>query len=280
MKKLISLLVCLVLTLTALCAFAEETVQDDPLHAHLANLAETPYTLATTEYDVMDPTQLDPEMFVELLNAMKIEKTDEEAPEGEYIVLTFPEENIRFDFFLAEGKEYLFRLVNADETEEMFKAIPPENAANINEVMAAWSDSLADFLGLAAPIEAELPAEGWIRDSIVGDTVWVDDRASLEIFLEDTDNFKVLISWASSASEGTEWTYRCDYSEEDQTLHAVHLIKENVVFDENEKESRETVLDVDVDTVFALNEEGKVVVTGAGDEQLEGKTFECVTDVQ
>jgi len=123
--------------------------------------------------------------------------------------------------------------------------------------------------------EAAAADSGWIPESINGKT-WIDDRAVLEVFLENTESYKVLISWGSSAWESAEWTYGCDYNAEDQTLHAVHMIHEDVVYDDQGNENRTTVEAKDVQTVFALNAEGKVVITDAGDEQLEGKTFEAV----
>lgn len=274
MKKVLAWMMCLALALTATAALGEAPAAD-PLHADLAKLAETPYTLATTEYGEMTPT--DPnqtEIFVELLNDMTFEPTTAEAPDGEYVVLAFPGENIRYDFFLGDVQENLFRLVKADGTEEMFKATVPEGRAEIGNVMDAWASSVADTLGLVPSVEAKMPDPGWILDSVEG-KVWVDDRASLEVFLEDTENYKVLISWSSSAFEATEWTYACEYKAEDQTLNALHMIQEEVVYDEQGEETRKTLEDKDVQTVFALNADGKVVITGAEDDQLEGKTFEA-----
>ena len=51
---------------------------------------------------------------------------------------------------------------------------------------------------------------------------------------------------------------------------------ENEDTDENGGETRTERLNADVETVFGLNQEGKLVITGAGDEQLEGKTFEKI----
>lgn len=274
MKKLITLVVCLALALTTAAALAESGT--DPLHDHLAKLADTPYTISTTEYGPLEPGDFPSDIFVELLNNMKFEKAEGvEAPDGEYVVLAFPQEGIRFDFFLAQPEMNLFRLVNADGSEELYKAIVPEEQADISGLMSAWYASLAEAQGLVPEIQAKMPEEGWILDSVNGQA-WMDDRASLEVFLEDTENYKVLISWGSSASEHTEWVYGCSYQADNQTLKAEHMIKENVVTDDQGNETRTTEAEKDVDTVFALNADGKVVITGAGDEQLEGKTFEPV----
>lgn len=112
----------------------------------------------------------------------------------------------------------------------------------------------------------------WLQDSVDG-AVWVDDRASLEVLAED-DGYQVLILWGSSAWETTEWVYSCVYDAEKGQLTAVHMICDNLVFDESGKETRTSVLDQDCETAFALNDEGKIVITNAADESLEGKIFE------
>ncbi len=122
-------------------------------------------------------------------------------------------------------------------------------------------------------ITAQLPEPGWVLDSVNG-AVWQDDRASLEVFLEDVDNYKVMISWAGSAWEQTEWVYACDYDAETQTLKARCVVCDSVVYDDAGNETRTNLYEKDSsDALFSLNEEGKVLLQNVGDEQLEGKTF-------
>ena len=136
-------------------------------------------------------------------------------------------------------------------------------------LMAASSACLA---------EPQVPAEGWLRDSIDG-AVWADDRASLEVIPEE-DCYRVLILWGSSAWETTEWTYTCEYDAEKDQLIAGHVICNNTVYDDNGGEDRTIVLDQDCETVFALNGEGKLVIINAVDESLEGKAFERLPEVE
>ena len=126
---------------------------------------------------------------------------------------------------------------------------------------------------------AQMPEEGWVLDSLQG-AAWQDDRASLEVFLEDTDNYKVLISWSSSASELTEWVYAGTYDAETQTLKAEYVVCDEVTFDEAGNETRKNVYEHDSEAVFSLNEEGKVLIQNAGDEALEGKTFEKIGNAE
>ena len=101
---------------------------------------------------------------------------------------------------------------------------------------------------LAEEAAVELPESGWIRESVDG-AVWQDDRASLEV-IQEGDGYKVLIIWASSAWENTEWTYACYPDADAQKLTAINVICDDVVYDENGTENRTTVLDQDCETVF------------------------------
>ena len=131
---------------------------------------------------------------------------------------------------------------------------------------------------VACLAESEVPAEGWLRESVDG-AVWADDRASLEVIPEE-DCYRVLILWGSSAWETTEWTYTCEYDAENDRLVADHVICANIVYDDDGNETRTIVLDEDCESVFALNEEGKIVITNAADETLEGKAFERLPEVE
>lgn len=285
MRKTVITMIAVLAALTLVCAAAlAEEAPADKLHELAGRIGDpdhpVAWTLATTEYGVMTP----PAGYVFNSGATAIQQARltpadaKETPEGEYIVLNFPEEGVRFDFFcfVADRPSYI-RQVNADGSEQLFTATMPEDVFVTPEMaMEAEANALAEATGIrSGEIVANVPKEdGWIRDAVVNGTVWMDDRASLEVFLEDTDNFKVLISWGSSAWEHTEWTYGCAYDPETQTLKAVHMICDDVVTDDNGTETRTEKLDKDVETVFGLNQEGKLVITGAGDEQLEGKTFE------
>ena len=145
----------------------------------------------------------------------------------------------------------------------------------MKKIIAALLALMAAMLLCCPAVLAEegpvLPEGGWLRDSVDGE-VWQDDRASLEVIPEG-DGYKVLIMWGSSAWEVREWTYAGYYDAETEKLTAVHVICDDVVYDEEGGESRTNVMDVDCETVFALDGEGRLVITNAADESLEGKAF-------
>ena len=113
-----------------------------------------------------------------------------------------------------------------------------------------------------------------MADSLNGD-IWQDGRATLEVILKD-EFLKVQIIWGSSAWELTEWQYFCSYDAETQSLAAVRAVCDNVLYDDEANETRTNVFDQESEAVFSLNDEGKIVVLNAGDDALEGKTFERV----
>ena len=86
----------------------------------------------------------------ELADTFVFSETDEEAPDGEYFVLAFPDENIRFDFFTAPGfEEYVREVyeVEGEEFERMFIA-SAKDADDVNEtpfgVMQDWVNDILE----------------------------------------------------------------------------------------------------------------------------------------
>ena len=278
MKKKIIVLLSLLCALVMAWSVAPA---EESLHGLVArvNDPENPavYTLATTEYDVMKPAEPYAPGFTELLSKAVLTPADaSETPEGEYVVLAFPEEKVRFDFFEGDPEKNYIRQVNPDGTEELFRATLPEDVyITVSGLMSAEATALAEALGIVPGIRAVLPEEGWVLDGIEG-SVWQDDRASLELFLEDTDNYKVLIRWGSSAWEMTEWVYACNYDAERQELKAVYVICDNVKYDDKGEEERTVVYEKESEALISLNAEGRVEIRNAGDEALEGKTFEKI----
>ena len=121
-----------------------------------------------------------------------------------------------------------------------------------------------------------IPADSWVQESIDG-AFWMADRASLEVIPEG-DGYKVLIVWGSSDSELTEWTYAAYYDADSQGLKADHLICDDVTYDAEDGEVRTHILDLDCETIFALNAGGQLVIQKAIDERLEGKAFNKFQD--
>ncbi len=296
MKKWFAAFTVLVMALVLGCpACLAESASDSALTVEEANLLyeeylgrimstedEIGYFVGTVEYGLLDPLDVDPSEYIEGLQKAKLVAADiDEAPEGEYVFLRIPD-HCQFDFFQGDEVKNYLRLTLEGDTEKsiLLQAEFPEDFyMTISGLVQMWANELAIANGL--PMEddeteaQELPEAGWFRSSIEG-AVWQDDRASLEVIPED-DGYKVLIMWGSSAWETTEWTYACYYDMEEDRLTAVHVDCDDIVYDENGGETRTEQLDQDCDTVFAPDDEGRLVITNAVDERLEGKAFTMIS---
>ena len=111
--------------------------------ARAAYKPEFRYTVSTTQYGPIEPKNFDAAPYAELLlqNAV-YERTDAEAPDGEYVVLAFPDEGLRYDFFKLKDHENYVREVRPDGTETLYKAIFFYGSARASAVMQDWYDAM------------------------------------------------------------------------------------------------------------------------------------------
>ena len=129
-----------------------ETISNTNLDMHLARIAfqgDRSFLLKSLEYqEPLDPSKLaDDEYIEDLTDDVYYEVLyDEEAPDGEYIVMAFDEEGIRYDFFLADPAANLIREVftlDGEEYTTLYQAVfddPEETAVGI---MKEWCEQLA-----------------------------------------------------------------------------------------------------------------------------------------
>ena len=110
------------------------------------------YTISTLEFGPLEPNGVDPVPFYEKMTNgatyESIELAENEVPDGEYVVLNFPDENIRYDFFFAEGQENIIRQVNGEEGGEQyeyfFKVTFEDGTSKASEIMNEWYHALAE----------------------------------------------------------------------------------------------------------------------------------------
>ncbi len=111
--------------------------------ARAAYKPDVRYTVSTTAYGPIEPKNFDAAPFAEqLLQNAVYERTDAEAPDGEYVVLAFPDEGLRYDFFKLKDHENYVREVRQDGTETLYKAIFFYGSARASAVMQEWYDAL------------------------------------------------------------------------------------------------------------------------------------------
>ena len=120
-------------------------VDSSVVNLYMARIAYMPgahYSLSTTEYGPVEPEagEFDAAYFVErMMNGVHYEYVDGEAPDGEYVVLNFPDDGIRFDFFRAEGKENYVREVHEEGGyEALYLATFDDGETKAGEVMQEW----------------------------------------------------------------------------------------------------------------------------------------------
>lgn len=107
------------------------------------------YTISTTEFGPLEPNGVDGSVFADtILRGGFVELENATAPDGEYIVLSFPDDDIRLDFFRAD--ENYLRVVNG-ETETFYSRSVADDVLN-TPIMQGWYNALAEKAG---KIEAE-----------------------------------------------------------------------------------------------------------------------------
>ncbi len=125
-----------------------ETYDNSSVGTYLARAAYRPgtnFTVSTTQFGPLASPDVAAAPFAErLIRNVSYQMADlSETPDGEYVVLAFPDENIRFDFFKASGKENYVREVRADGSETLYKATFADGATKAAEVMQRWYWALA-----------------------------------------------------------------------------------------------------------------------------------------
>ena len=108
------------------------------------------FEIRSLDFGTLDPTIYHEDDFLEnLLDDVyfeRVELSDEEAPDGEYIVLAFDEDNVRFDFFPGEEAQNYIREVRVmDDGEEMvtfYKANFKDPNKTAYMIMKKWADAM------------------------------------------------------------------------------------------------------------------------------------------
>ncbi len=114
---------------------------------------EVNYIVSTTAFGPMEPNEaVDAASYIEsALNGAAVSYADEaKAPDGEYIVLNFPEAGERFDIFSADGN--LIRYTN-EYGEEFMRVSYDDEARSLFDTLEAWYFALAVANGADAQAE-------------------------------------------------------------------------------------------------------------------------------
>ena len=147
---------------------ARETYGNADLDIYLARTAyadNTKYTLVSPADEPMEPNGVYAAPFVmKLIRNTEVKAIDAaEMPDGDYIAIDFPDDDIRFDFFLAKGSRNIYRQVWSGN-EQYFELHFSDGETSAADVMLEWYDALA-----AADSMREL---GYSPDDLIG--IWTE----------------------------------------------------------------------------------------------------------
>ena len=113
--------------------------------ARIAYKSGTQYTISTTKYGPLSSDEVDAVPYVERLIRGATYRTADikETPDGEYVVLDFPEAKVRYDFFKLSGKENYIREVREDGYESLYEVSFADATIKASSVMQRWYNELA-----------------------------------------------------------------------------------------------------------------------------------------
>ena len=277
-------LVVMLLSIVVLMMACSAAYGDSLLQTYIARIKDPDhpirYTVSTLRYGTMTIPEGYVPGFVEILAQSRIVPVDRgNEHSGEYVALAFPDENIRFDFECAEAGNNYVRQINPDGSEEIFRIYLPDDVlVTVSALMKIESDMLAEAIGLSVQDSPDNLEQSWLEESLNG-AYWVSGRAMLVITMESQDRYSVIIDWAKNARDVVEWSYSCTFDEQTAILQADHVAREQVTYYPNGSEKHSGLSEGDSDTVFFLNEEGRLTIWKAGYDELEGLTFEEISSV-
>ena len=112
------------------------------------------YTLSTKEYGPVAGGGVDGAPYAEFVMRGLFTMTEDEAPDGEYVVLSLPDEDVRIDFFTAPGA---YARVVAGGQETMYQAAWWDDDVSYADAMRGWYYAAAEKAGVK-PVNESLKA--------------------------------------------------------------------------------------------------------------------------
>ena len=124
------------------------------------------YTVSTTEFGPLAGGGVDATRFAEFVLHGYFGDTDAtEAPDGEYVVLEFPDEDVRIDFFFAPDA---YARVTSGGQETLYQAGMWDDNVSYAEAMQGWYYALAEQAGVKRADESLRPYVGIWAEKIAG----------------------------------------------------------------------------------------------------------------
>lgn len=177
-----------------------EKYSNTDLDMYLARIAykgDTNYTVSTTEFGPIEPVSVDGKYYAELLIESGFEISGgETVPDGEYAVLNFPEEDIRFDFFM--GDKTLVRETRGEYV--TYYRYKQRDAILSTDIMFDWYEAMAVDIGKKEADTSLDAYEGYWHEEIAG-------RGQMTVIkLLKMGRFaKIEVVWPDSAAVSYYW---------------------------------------------------------------------------
>ena len=199
------------------------------LDIHLARMMymnDLNYTVSTTQYGPMEPKGvIAADIIKPLFDGVTFKYApDNEAPDGEYVVLNFPDVNVRYDFFLLDGKENIIREITGEgQYTTFYEAEFADKSLKASDIML----DLYNEMVLANSL-------GYTSDTLVG--TWAEKiagRGSIQIIKGDTaGKYNVMIHWSASAAEMYFWNMTAAATGRGAEIRYEDCTLEDIVFTE------------------------------------------------
>ena len=240
--------------------------------ARIAYMDDTKYTVSATEYGPLDGSGFDASAYAErLMNGVAFEPADDaETPDGEYFVLSFPDDDTRFDFFRAEGKENYIRQVWSDDYTQLYQAVYADDATKASAIMNAWYDALA-----AANQGWALDASGFTGEEFVGE--WQDETSQRAVMsvkkTDETGVYDVLIHWGGSYNSAVQWRMKAIAGAQDEILYYENGVKAELTFPDDPNASEQETVIWDNGTGYLMFRDGYLTWYDEQDEQAADCRF-------
>lgn len=170
-----------------------------------------------------------------LMNGVTFEPAEDiDAPDGEYLTLEFPDDDIGFDFFLTEGAERYIRRSWSDGFEIFYEA-----SASAGAIVSEWYDALS------AAIPDDLSeTSGFTGEEFVGE--WQDSVSQRAVMsVRKTDEvgaYDILVHWGGSYNSAVQWRMRAVSGAQDEILSYENGVKAELLFPDDGSEEQETIL--------------------------------------
>ncbi len=251
--------------------FTPETRSNTMLDMYLARIlySESPkFTVSTTQFGPLEPDSDDTSavsVYIrQLTEGVRYEPLyGEETPDGEYVTLDFPDDDMRFDFFLLDGKENLVRQVwFHGEDEMMYRAVFEDESKTASGIMLDLYHMLAQYAGLYDPS----------ADQITG--TWMNGRCSITIEKSgEPDQFDVQILWGNSAFETSSWTMTAEKVGSSSSLLRYENGKHSMLRSTAENEISEEILYENGIGTFAMQNENELLWYDETGHAADGSVF-------